>query len=199
MRHLLGTWVICVLIGTAASGADSVEIIAHRGESADAPENTMAAFRLAWERGVKAIELDVHLTADGRLIVSHDADTERTAGVKKTIKESTLAMLRTLDVGRWKDARFAGEPMPTLEDALATIPDDARCFIEVKIGPESVPELVEAVRGSGKRPEQLPVISFNADTIAAAKTALPESADVLPLPASARTRTPASGRPRPRS
>lgn len=156
-----------------AFGAD-VELIDHRGESADAPENTMAAFNLAWERKAAAIELDVHLTRDGALIVSHDADAKRTTGVSKVIKESTLAELRTLDAGRWKDPKWAGEKMPTLVEALKTIPENGRCFIEVKVGPEAVPALVDAVRESGKRAEQIVVISFHADTIAETKRRLPQ-------------------------
>jgi glycerophosphoryl diester phosphodiesterase len=162
-----------LVIAWLAIGAD-VELIDHRGESADAPENTMAAFNLAWERKATAIELDVHLTRDGVLIVSHDANTERTAGVSKVIKESTLSELRTLDVGRWKDPKWAGEQMPTLVEALKTIPEHARCFIEVKVGPEAVPALVDVVRDSGKRAEQLVVISFHADTIAEVKRRLPQ-------------------------
>src|SRR4051794_35650169 len=151
-----------------------VEVIAHRGESADAPENTMAAFRLAWERKVDAVELDVHLARDGTLVVCHDPDTKRTTGVPRRIKDSTWDELKGLDAGRWKGPAWAGEKLPTLGDALATIPDGARCFIEVKVGPEAVPALVEAVRRSGKKPEQLAVISFKAETVAEAKRRLPE-------------------------
>src|SRR6476646_10554366 len=113
---------IALFVAAYTAHASAVEVIAHRGESADAPENTMAAFRLAWERKVRAIELDVHLTGDGKLIVVHDADTKRVAGTKRIIKESTLDDLRSLDAGRWKGARWAGEKMPTLDEALATIP-----------------------------------------------------------------------------
>ncbi|RUL86971.1 glycerophosphodiester phosphodiesterase [Tautonia sociabilis] len=154
--------------------ASPVEWIAHRGESFDAPENTLAAFNLAWARGVPAIELDVHLTADDRLVCIHDASTERTTGVDLAVKDTPLDRLRSLDAGSWKDPKFAGEPLPSLEDALATIPDGSRCFIEVKVGPEAVPALVRAVRSSGKTPDQLAVIAFNPDTIAEAKQALPE-------------------------
>lgn len=164
---------IAVALACLAAGP-GIEFIGHRGESFDAPENTMAAFRLAWEREARAIELDVHLTSDGALIISHDGDTKRTTGIEKAIKESTLAELRALDAGRWKDERFAGEKLPTLPEALATIPDEARCFIEVKVGPEAVPALVKAIRESGKRPEQLAVISFQADAIAESKRQLPE-------------------------
>ncbi|WP_165073412.1 glycerophosphodiester phosphodiesterase [Paludisphaera rhizosphaerae] len=156
------------------SAHPTVEFVAHRGESADAPENTLAAFNLAWSRGVKAIELDVHLSRDGVLVVTHDPDVKRVTGLQRKIKEADWSELKDLDAGRWKDPKFAGEKLPTLEQALATIPDDARCYIEVKTGPESVPALVKAVRKSGKRPEQLPVITFHADTLAEAKKQLPE-------------------------
>jgi glycerophosphoryl diester phosphodiesterase len=162
-----------ILLVCAALAVDRPEIIAHRGESADAPENTLAAFNLAWERKVKAVELDVHLTKDGRLAVIHDADTKRTAGTSRLVRESNWSELKDLDVGRWKNEKFAGEKMATLEDALATIPAGARCFIEVKVGPESVPALVKAIESCGKSPEQLVVISFYADTVAETKKRLP--------------------------
>lgn len=150
------------------------EIVAHRGESADAPENTLAAFKLAWERKVPAIELDVHLSKDGKLVVIHDKDTERTAGVKKVIKDSTWDELKDIDVGALKDPKFKGEKLCLLEDALATIPKGARCFIEVKVGAEATPALVKAVKGSGKSNAQMCVISFQADAVESAKKALPE-------------------------
>ena len=152
----------------------NVEFVAHRGESYDAPENTLAAFRLAWERKVSTIELDVYQTKDGQLIVTHDADTKKTTGVSKVIKDSTLDELRQLDAGRWKGERFVGEKLPTLAEAIATIPDGARCFIELKTGPEVVPALTTVIAASGKRPEQLAIISFNADSIAEAKRKLPQ-------------------------
>ena len=67
-----------------------------------------------------------------------------------------------------------GEKLPLLDDALATIPDGCRCFIEVKVGPEAVPALVQAVEKCGKQPEQLAVISFNADTVAETKRRMPQ-------------------------
>ncbi|MBM3970149.1 MAG: glycerophosphodiester phosphodiesterase [Planctomycetes bacterium] len=151
----------------------NIEFIAHRGESYDAPENTLAAFRLAWERKVSTIELDVHRTKDGELIVCHDANTKKTTGVDKAIKNSTLAELRTLDAGSWKGKRFAGEKLPTLAEALATIPEHGRCFIELKTGPEAVPALVKVVESSGKRPDQLVIISFDSESLAEAKRELP--------------------------
>lgn len=161
------------LLAVPVAGQD-VELIAHRGESADAPENTLAAVKLAWERGVPSVEIDVHLTRDDSLAVIHDADTRRTTGVQRVVRESTLAELRALDAGRWKGARWADEPIPSLEDVLATVPENGRLFIEVKVGPEAIPAVARAIESSGKRPDQLAIISFQADAVAEAKRRLPE-------------------------
>lgn len=168
MNALLAVMLLCL------TADPNVEFVAHRGESFDAPENTLAAFRLAWERNVSTIELDVHLTKDGQLIVCHDPNTKKTTGVEKAIKDSTLAELQTLDAGSWKGARFAGEKLPTLAEALATIPERGRCFIELKTGPEAVPALAKTIAASGKRAEQLAIISFNAESLAEAKRKLPQ-------------------------
>lgn len=151
-----------------------VEIIAHRGESADAPENTLAAFRLAWERKVAAIEFDVHQAKDGTLVVCHDADTKRTTGVKKVIRSSTWDELKDLDAGRWKGKQFAGEKLPTLGQALATVPTGGRCYVEIKVGPEAVPAVSKTIEDSKLAPEQLVIISFQADTVAESKRRMPK-------------------------
>lgn len=173
MTFLLSSVMAMTMIAAAPNG-QTVEITGHRGESHDAPENTLAAFNLGWERGVKCNELDVYISKDGKLVVSHDASTKRTTGVDKKIADSTWDELKDLDAGKWKDEKWAGEKLPLLEEMLATIPDGARCFIEVKTGPEIMPALVKAVRESGKKPEQLVIISFNAETMAEAKRQLPE-------------------------
>ena len=167
------TIAMSLLLATLAADRP-VEIIAHRGESADAPENTLAAFRLAWQRKVTSIELDVHLAKDGTLVVCHDPDTKRTTSVFKEIKTSNWEQLKDLDAGRWKARRFVGERLPTLAEALATLPAGGRCFIEIKVGPEAVPALVKTIKDSGKAPEQLVIISFNAATVAEAKRCLPD-------------------------
>lgn len=170
------TLVLLAALGSTAMIVDSKplpEIVAHRGESHDAPENTLAAFQLAWDRNVDTIELDVHLTQDGQLIVCHDADTKRTTGVDHKIKECSCAMLRQLDAGSWKGPKWKGEKLPILEECLATIPPGKKCFVEIKVGPEAVPAVAQAIKNSGKKPEQFVIISFQAPTIAAAKKALP--------------------------
>lgn len=158
----------------AALHGQQVEFIAHRGESADAPENTLASVNLAWERGVEAVEIDVHLTADDRLVVIHDANTRRTAGVDRVVRESTLADLHGLDVGSWKGARWAGEPLPTLEEVLATVPNGRTLFIEVKVGAEAIPALERAIQLHARDAAQLVMISFQADAVEASKRRMPE-------------------------
>lgn len=148
-------------------------IIAHRGASHDAPENTLAAVRLAWEQGADAVEIDVHLTRDGRLAVIHDPDTQRTAGEARVIAEAGFADLRRLDVGRWKQPCFAGEGIPALEDVLALVPAGRRLFVEIKAGVAAVAALQRALAAAPPlRAAQLAVISFDLEVAAAAKRAL---------------------------
>jgi glycerophosphoryl diester phosphodiesterase len=155
-----------------------MQIIAHRGASHDAPENTLAAVRLAWAQGADALEVDVHLTRDGRLAVIHDSDTQRTAGVRREVAAMSLAELQACDVGRWKDARFAGERVPSLEDILALVPPGKRVFVEIKNGPEAVGALricvEDALRNQRLLAHQIVIISFDLAGVTAAKRALPE-------------------------
>ncbi len=156
-----------------AQTALAADIVAHRGASEDAPENTLAAFRLAWRQDAEAIELDVHATKDGQLICLHDATLTRTAGVKKKIADLTLDQVRLLDVGAWKSAQYKGERLPTLAEALAVVPAGKRVLIEVKVGPEVVPAVAKAIAESGLKPAQVAIIAFDAEVIAAAKAAMP--------------------------
>lgn len=95
------------------------EVIAHRGASWDAPENTLAAFHLAADMEADWFELDCMYTADGQVIVIHDYDLERVAGAPQTVAELTLRQLQQFDVGSWKDPKFASERLPTLRQALS--------------------------------------------------------------------------------
>jgi len=154
-------------------------IIAHRGASYDAPENTLAAFQLAWHQGADGIEGDFHLTKDGHIVCIHDETTKRTgrAGSKVVdlkVAESTLATLRRLDVGRWKHRRFAGQRIPTLGEVLAMVPKGKLFFVELKVGPEIVAPLKTVLDESSIEPEQVIIISFNAHTIRQAKKTLPD-------------------------
>ncbi len=157
-----------------AAPASAIEIIAHRGASQDAPENTLAAMQLAWEQGADAIEIDLHLSQDGRIVVMHDPDTERTTGVPGAIVEQSWAALTKLDAGRWKDPRFAGERVPTLESILGTVGAGQRIFIEIKCGAEILPGLQRVLASSKLPPERLVIIGFNLETVTSAKTIFPD-------------------------
>lgn len=108
-------------------------VFAHRGLSADAPENTMGAFRLARSVGVPGIELDIHLSADGAIMVIHDDDTARVCpGSSLAVGQSRSQDLRKLDVGAWKAARWAGERIPVLAEVLEELKGDLYFDIEIK-------------------------------------------------------------------
>lgn len=96
-------------------------LIGHRGAARHAPENTLAGLRAAQRLGVTWVEFDVMLTGDGVPVLLHDESLKRTTGLKRLLPQVTLAELRALDAGRWFGPAFAGEPLPTLEEALACL------------------------------------------------------------------------------
>jgi glycerophosphoryl diester phosphodiesterase len=165
---------LALLILYFAQAAFSVEIIAHRGASFDAPENTLAAMKLAWEQNADAIELDLWLSKDGRLVVFHDADAKRIAGVPRKIADLTWDEVKDLDVGAWKSPQFKGERIPTLESILATIPKGRRAVLEIKCGPEIVPELKRVLDASKRPARELAIISFNFDSLKKCRETFPD-------------------------
>ncbi len=156
-----------------AAGEARVEIVGHRGASHEAPENTPASIKLAWEQNADAVEFDVWLSKDGQIVLHHDKDTGRTAGVERRIDEQTYAELQQLDVGRWKAEKYAGEKIALLTDVLPLTPSGKRVFIEVKCGPEIVPELVKVLKAADRPAAETAIISFSQDVCAACKAALP--------------------------
>ena len=153
--------------------AGHITIIAHRGASHWAPENTLASVELAWQLGADAVEVDVHLTQDGRIVAIHDLTTDRTAGLHLEVAATVSSQLRRLDVGRYKHPRFAGERIPYLEEVLQTVPPDRQLFVEIKCGPQILPPLARTIAGSGKR-SQIVLIGFDLDTMKAAKEMMPD-------------------------
>ncbi|NJC95896.1 MAG: glycerophosphodiester phosphodiesterase [Anaerolineae bacterium] len=120
-------------------------IFAHRGASAHAPENTLAAFDLALTQGADGIELDVKLSADGHVVVIHDPTVDRTTGAHGNVKDITLAELRALDAGSFFSEQYKGEKIPTLEEVFETV--GKRTFINVELTNYNTPRdhLVETV------------------------------------------------------
>ena len=136
------------------------DLIAHRGASKEAPENTMSAFKRAVEIGADWIELDVHLTADHVPIVIHDPFLGRTTNghTQQRVTELTLAELKTLDAGIWFGTQFAGEKIPTLDEVLAFNRSRKGLMIELKKGHTPSRPLVEAVLDSlEKAPKNGPI------------------------------------------
>ena len=157
-----------------ATTSPAQEIVAHRGFSEKAPENTVAAFRLAWESGADACELDLYLTTDHEIVALHDTDTKRTTGVSKLVKKSTLADLRPLDAGSWKSPDYKGEPIPTLAESLATLPvGKQRFFLEIKHDASIVPVLAKQLEAWKPRAAQLCIIAFDRKVARNCKKALP--------------------------
>ncbi len=148
-------------------------IIAHRGASFDAPENTMAAFKLAWEQGADAVEGDFHLTRDGHIVCIHDKDTARVAGTNRIVADSALDDLQSLDVGVLRGEQFRGERIPTLAEVLGSVPEGRQVFIEIKAGCEIVAPLVAQVRESKLEPDQVVVMCFDDEVVALVKAEAP--------------------------
>jgi glycerophosphoryl diester phosphodiesterase len=106
-------------------------VIAHRGASAFAPENTLAAFRLAVEQGAGAVELDAKLSADGQVIVLHDTTLDRTTNGHGPVRNFSVQQLKKLDAGSFFSADFGGEPLPTLEEVFDAV--GRSIFINVEL------------------------------------------------------------------
>jgi glycerophosphoryl diester phosphodiesterase len=149
------------------------QIIAHRGASHDAPENTLSAFHLAWDQNADGIEGDFHLTKDNKIVCLHDDTTERTGNVTLDAASVAASELRRLDVGCWKGPGWAGEQIPMLSEVLGTVPRDKRIYIELKSGPEIVPFLEKDLIKSRLLPQQVMIIAFDAQVLAAVKQSLP--------------------------
>ncbi|MBZ4645997.1 MAG: glycerophosphoryl diester phosphodiesterase [Petroclostridium sp.] len=116
-------------------------IIAHRGASGESPENTFASFRLAIEQGCDAIELDVHLSADGELIVCHDDFINRTTNGIGKISDMTVSELKKYDAGIWYHERFKGEKIPLLEEVFDLVPKEVIINVEIKNIPSYYPDI----------------------------------------------------------
>lgn len=153
-----------------------VSIVGHRGAAACAPENTLAAFRAGVAQGADIIELDVQLSADGRVVVFHDDQLDRTTDGHGPLAERTLAELKTLDAGSWFAPRFAGEPILTLQEVLAWARERIPLFVELKYGAYSAPALDAAVIElilAHKMVHQVMIISFDHQALRRVKTRAP--------------------------
>ena len=151
-----------------------VDFVGHRGASYLAPENTVSSAKLAWELGADAVEIDVYLTKDNKVMLSHDASTKRTSGVDLKIAETKSSVLRKLDVGYWKDEKYKGEKIPFIKKILNIIPEGRVLVVEIKTGSEILPALKKAIDKSGKM-KQVTFIAFGWETILETKKLFPDN------------------------
>ena len=158
---------------TGCETQDSPAVIAHRGASHLAPENTVASAKKAWKLGADGVEIDVYLSQDDRIMVMHDRSTMRTTGANYTIADTPSSELRKLDAGSWKAPEFAGEKLPFLEEIIETVPAGKRLFVEVKCGPEIAPALKKVIDGCGKK-DRIDIISFGFDVCTTCKELMPD-------------------------
>jgi len=167
MRYFFINVLFCLYLVGISGCTNSVEIIAHRGASYLAPENTMASVMLGWEKGAD-VEVDVHLSKDNRIVVIHDSSTKRTGEIDLKVKETTSQELRKLDVGRFKSEEYAGEQIPFLADIIETIPPGRKLYVEIKCEKEVLPILHKLIIQSGKM-SQIVIIGFDLETVALSK------------------------------
>ncbi|RYD18038.1 MAG: glycerophosphodiester phosphodiesterase, partial [Verrucomicrobiaceae bacterium] len=149
-------------------------IIAHRGASEDAPENTLASIREGWKQQADGAEFDIRMTKDGKIVLMHDDTTLRTTDQNLMVKDHSLEELRKLDAGSWKGDTWKGEPIPLLEDVMKELPVGKIYYIEIKSGPEILPELARIIRASGKETDLLRIIAFDFDTLVESRKLIPE-------------------------
>jgi len=152
-------------------------VIAHRGASMYAPENTLAAFELAIEMGADAIELDTMLTADGIPIVIHDHSLDRTTDGIGSVSSKTVAELKLLDAGSAFDIRFAGERIPTLEEVFSAVGKKIMINVELKnyVSPfDRLPEIVADLVREKCLTDRILLSSFNPIALLKAKRASSE-------------------------
>lgn len=151
-------------------------LFAHRGCSAAAPENTLAAFREARAQGIPGIELDIHLAENGELLVIHDDDLERTTGFKGSVETTPFETIRQLDAGGWKGEEFRGEGVPTLREVFELLGSSVYYDIELKSrvhGPSGMEAPLLNLIREFQLNDQVLISSFNPLALKAIKAADP--------------------------
>ena len=157
-----------------------ISIFAHRGLSSVAPENTLPALQMAFRSGADGVEFDLQLTKDGEVVLVHDDTLVRVATntfhlppgefkrvITTPIEKLTLQEVRSVDVGAWKGAEFAGTRVPTLQEALKEVPKGKTAMLDIKGGPPILPRIAQRVSG------QVIAVSFSLEQIKAFKALMP--------------------------
>jgi glycerophosphoryl diester phosphodiesterase len=155
---------------------DGFIVVAHRGASRAAPENTLASMKKAVEFGADYAECDVFQTKDGEIVLFHDEEMERTTGKEGMIWDYTLAELKEMEVGSWFREEFRGEPIPTLHEVVQLVKGKIKLNIEIKISgsdPDIAQKVVDIIRSEGIERECM-VTSFEKPVIEKVKKIDPD-------------------------
>lgn len=160
------------------------EVVAHRGASIDAPENTLAAIELALDQNSDAIEIDVRETADKHPILMHDSTTTRTTDdlLNRYVDQLTLAQIKSLDAGSWHSRTYQGEEVPTLDEAMDIIKGHARAFIELKSLSLTLETQTVNIIEKYQMVQQTVVLSFDRDQLKRIKDLNPNLKTLLLVP-----------------
>jgi glycerophosphoryl diester phosphodiesterase len=156
---------------------DNPLVIAHRGASAYAPENTLSAIQKAVDLGADAVEIDVRMTKDGELVAIHDKSVSRTTNGKGAVNEYTLSEIKMLDAGSWFDESFKNEKIPTLDEVLSIIDSSLTLIIEIKDDSRNLSRMIDKViRTVRKNSPQKKIIlkSFNTKVLERIRRFAPE-------------------------
>lgn len=147
-------------------------IVAHRGFSAEAPENTLAAFQRAVDVGATLAECDVRRTRDGHIVLLHDATLDRTTSGSGPVAEKTFDELRALDAGSWKSPGYAGENVPTLGETLGVTAGKLLLIVEIKA--EGITEAVLDILRARPPGSEVAIVSFSYETCCRSRQLAPE-------------------------
>jgi len=171
LAHLTAAFMITLMLLPSTFAA---EIVGHRGASANAPENTLASFKLGYQENADADELDIHLTKDGKIVVVHDYDTKRVGGVDKKVVEQTFDEIRAINVGAF--GKWRGRVSTRRCRRLTRFGADSagkKLLIEIKVHEEILPALAESLKRAAVKPEQTVIITFYLEVAKAAKKKFP--------------------------
>lgn len=158
---------------------DMPRIIAHRGASGLAPENTLAAIEIAAHHGARSVEIDVMLTADDQCVICHDHNVRRCTNGEGKVRLKTLAEIKQLDAGSWFSSEFKGQQIPTLEEAMVCI-SKHKMSVNLEIKPLDgwqVPTALKVAEALNKLSPKLPpmlISSFNIEALETLKTIVPD-------------------------
>lgn len=165
-----------ILVLERVNLSDRSQIIAHRGASVAAPENTLAAVQQAIDEGAHWVEIDVQETADGEVVVFHDRDFKKLAGVGQALHETTLEELQHIDIGSWLDPRFSDQRVPTLDTVLALARDRIGVLIELKYYgfQQRLEERVVAAVEAAGMVDQVQIMSLKPEGVAKIRALRPD-------------------------